>query len=257
MRIRLSIFLFSTFSLFTFHFLNPSTVYGVCGDIDGNGRFEILDALNLSRMDVSLNTPLIQTSDMVDVINICANSDPNKNGDVDIVDALAVGRVSVGIPVTPSLFNCPTPSEIWDGDVDLPQKCAEAVWSGPPTCFVEPARASCYYLDVDIYVLSTIPQLFDIVFEYRLGSTWWEAIPMPRSQNPMIQTSAPQHIVFGWDLFSDLWLRQGFSVVPIIGWGIRVTLKDPVTGVAVNSCDNVYDLVVPPPPIGSWPCSTP
>ena len=249
-------FLVSTLLLYSLHLFYSSPVYGICGDIDGNSRFEILDALYLSKMDVSFTTPQIQTSDLADAINICANSDLNRSGDVDIVDALVVARASAGIPQPPSFFNCPTPTEIWNGDENFPQKCAEAIWSGPPTCFIAPVRASCYDVDVDIYVLSSTPQIFDIVFEYLLG-TWWEAIPMPTSQNPMLQSSSPQHIVFSWDLFSDLWLRQGYSVVPLAGWGVRVSLKDPVTGITVNSCDNVYNLNVPPPPRGSFPCSTP
>lgn len=244
------IFLFGSIS-------SPSLSWSACGDIDGDGRFEITDALNIGRMSATLDTPQIQTADMATVIDICADSDLNSNGDVDILDALVMARASAGLPQPPSLFNCPTVAEIWDGDADLPQKCAEAIWSGPPSCFVEPARASCYDLDVDIYLLSSTQELFDVVFEYRLGSTWWEAIPMPSSQNPMFLTSSPQHIVFSWDLFSDLWLRQGYSVVRIAGWGVRVSLRDPYTGVLVNTCDNVYDLNVPPPPRGSFPCSTP
>lgn len=250
--------LISTFSMFTFLLLSSLRVYGsygVCGDINGSGRLEITDALYLSEMDVSFVIPQIQTSDLATVVDICSSSDLNRNGDVDISDALVVARDAAGITQPLQLFNCPWAVDFWSGDSTLPQKCANAIWSGPPSCLVEPARGYCYYIDVDFYVLSSTPQLLDIVFEYSLGSTWYEAIPMTGSHNPLFHVSAPQHFVFRWDLFEDVWQKHGYTW--IAGPSVRVSLKDPVTGVTINSCDNLYDVTVPPPPRGSTMCFIP
>jgi hypothetical protein len=66
----------------------PSAI--VCGDVDGNGKADIIDALKIARYYVGLTPTSFDPS----------HADVNASGTVDIVDALKIAQYYVGLPGT-------------------------------------------------------------------------------------------------------------------------------------------------------------
>lgn len=69
----------------------------VCGDCDGDGDVDILDALCASQIAAGLIMPTF-----LDMLRCDVDSD----GDIDIIDSLLMARVSAGFPI---MLMCPIP----------------------------------------------------------------------------------------------------------------------------------------------------
>jgi hypothetical protein len=67
---------------------------GLCGDVNGNGQLEIVDALFISQFTVELRATL----------PCVAYADVNNSGTMDIVDALMISQVTVAL--RPDALNC-------------------------------------------------------------------------------------------------------------------------------------------------------
>ena len=67
---------------------------GLCGDVNGNGQLEIVDALFISQYTVELRATL----------PCVAYADVNNSGTMDIVDALMISQVTVAL--RPDALNC-------------------------------------------------------------------------------------------------------------------------------------------------------
>lgn len=182
-----------------------------CGDCDGNGMINILDALLAAKYDTMLAT---LTPQAFSACNVQGALEPDPGADVTILDALWIAQHVIGLRG----LSC----------------CSAA--TAPSCVIVQPAgglESGGVVIVFDAVDPDSDP--LDITFEVDAGSGFAAASPLPASPlaNPALGVAPASGLEFWWDSLTDLPAHSG----PVT---FRITVDDLTS--TPSSCTTSFDV---------------